>query len=68
MDIVIFPGTKVKNLLPHISPNNKVIPMNALGYVTEVKDNVVYINWLIPDQYPGNEVSERKIGQVAQAQ
>lgn len=67
MDIVIFPGNKVKNLLPHISPNNKAIPLNAEGYVVEVKDNVVYVNWIIPDIFPGNEVSQRTVGQVAQA-
>lgn len=68
MDIVLFPGVKVQNLLPHITPNRKVIPIGAVGYVTEVKENVVYINWITPDQFPGNEVSERTIGQVAQAQ
>lgn len=67
MNIVLFPGTKVKNLLPHISPNSKVIPMNAVGFVTDVKDNVVFVNWITPDQFPGNEVSQRTIGQVAQA-
>lgn len=67
MEIALFPGTKVKNLLPHVSPGMKAIPANAVGYVVEVKENVVFVNWIIPDQYPGNEVSERRIGQVAQA-
>lgn len=68
MEIVLFPGTKVKNLLQHVTPNSKVIPVNAVGFVTDVKENVVYVNWIIPDQFPGNEVSERRVGQVAQAQ
>lgn len=68
MELVYFPGTKVQNLLPHVTPNSKVIPIGAVGFVTEVKDNVVYVNWITPDQFPGNEVSQRSVGQVAQAQ